>query len=60
MRTIYNLKETAELFRHGYSWQTERAKIDDLKDETLENKINKELLPQVFERVKKLLTEEAE
>lgn len=60
MMTVYTLKETAEIFRHGYSWQTERAKIDDLKDEALENKINKELLPQVFEKIKKLLTEEAE
>ncbi len=58
MMTVYTLKDAAELFHNGCSWQTEKAKIDGLKDETLENKINKELLPQVFERIRKLLTEE--
>ena len=57
MMTMYNLKQTAELFHHGCSWQTEKAKIDDLKDPTIENKINQELLPQVFDRIRKLLTE---
>jgi hypothetical protein len=58
MMTMYDLKKTAELFRHGYSYQTEKAKIEDLKDEALENRINKVLLPQVFDRIRKLLTEE--
>lgn len=56
MMTTYALKQTAGLFRHGYSWQTEKAKIEDLKDEDIENKINKELLPQVFGKIRALLS----
>lgn len=58
MMTAYALKKSAELFRHGYSWQTEKAKIEGLKDEALENRINKGLLPQVFERIETLLAKE--
>lgn len=58
MMTMYTLKKTAELFHHGNSWQTEKAKIDDLQDKTIEDRINKVLLPQVFDRIRKLLTEE--
>ncbi len=54
MQTFYTLKSAAELFRHGYSWQTEKAKIDDLQDKNLEDRINKVLLPEVFERIEKL------
>ena len=57
MMTMYKLKECAEIFHHGNSWQTERAKIDDLQDKNMEDKINKVLLPQVFDRIRTLLTE---
>lgn len=56
MKTFYTLKETAELFGRGYSHQTERAKIDLLKDEKMVEKINKELLPALFEKIIKLLS----
>lgn len=56
MKTFYTLKETAEIFKHGYSWYTEKAKIDDLQRTDLENEINKKMLPQLFEKIDKLLT----
>lgn len=58
MMTAYTLKKSAELFHHGYSWQTENAMIEDIKDEPMENRINNVLLPQVFERIERLLTKE--
>lgn len=58
MKTFYTLQKAAEVFRHGYSWQTARAKLDALKDESIENKINKTMLPALFERIKKLLGKE--
>ena len=57
MLTMYKLRKAAELFHYGCSLQTEKAKIDALKDKELEDKIDKELLPQVFDRIRKLLTE---
>lgn len=56
MKTFYTLKETAEFFRHGYSWYTEKAKIDDLQRTDLENEINQKMLPKLFEEIDKLLT----
>lgn len=56
MKTFYTLKETAEIFKHGYSWYTEKAKIDDLQRTDLENEINQKMLPQLFEKIDKLLT----
>lgn len=57
MRTFYTLKEVAELFKHGYSYQTERAKIDSLENKDQEDLVNKVWLPEVFKRIKKLLSE---
>ena len=54
MQTFYTLKSAAELFRHGYSWQTGRAKINALQSEKQERLINNALLPEVFERIEKL------
>lgn len=56
MMTYYTLKKTAELFRHGYSYQTEKAKIDKLKSPMTEDLINKVLLPEVFKKIEQLLT----
>lgn len=56
MKSFYTLSDTAEFFRHGYSWYTETAKIDDLQRIDLENEINQKMLPQLFERIDKLLT----
>lgn len=60
MMTFYTLRKTAELFRHGYSWQTERAKIKELENKDQEDLINRQLLPEVFKRIKKLLSPEGE
>ena len=54
MKTFYTLRETAELFKHGYSWQTGRAKIDQLQNEEQYDLINKVLLPEVFKRIQYL------
>lgn len=59
MKTFYTLKETAELFKHGYSWQTERAKIDQLKSDEQADLVNQVWLPEVFKRIKTLLTPKA-
>ena len=57
MTTAYTLKKTAMILNHGYSYYTERAKISDLKDKELEDKINHEFLPEVFDRIRALLTD---
>lgn len=54
MMTFYKLRDVAEVFRHGNSWQTQRATIDCLVDKDLENKINKELLPSLFKKIDEL------
>jgi hypothetical protein len=56
MTTYYTLKKTAELFRHGYSYQTQKAKIDKLQSPMTEAMINKVLLPEVFKKIEQLLT----
>ena len=58
MMTFYTLRKTAELFRRGYSHQTERAKIEDIQSTEQEDHINKVLLPKVFEKIAKLLMSE--
>lgn len=60
MKTYYTLREAAEVFRHGYSWQTERASIPGLKDKNLSDKINNNFLPKLFDRVRELLTPKSE
>ena len=56
MMTYYTLKKTAELFGHGYSYQTEKAKIDCLKSKEQADKINHEILPELFKRIETLLS----
>ena len=56
MQTFYTLRKTAETFRHGYSYFTGRAKIDDLQRVDLENEINQNMLPKLFAEIEKLLT----
>ena len=56
MMTYYTLKKAAELFRTGYSHQTERAKIECIKSEEQENHINQVLLPEVFKKIEELLS----
>ena len=56
MKTFYTLKEVAHLFKNGYSHQTEKAKIENLKSEDQRDLINKDWLPEVFVRIQDLLT----
>ena len=56
MQTFYTLRESAELFGIGYSYYTEKAKLDTLKNTELVNKINDDLLPVLFEKIDKLLS----
>lgn len=56
MKTFYTLKSVAELFKNGYSHQTERAKVESLKSEEQRDLINKVWLPEVFNRIKLLLS----
>lgn len=56
MKSFYILRESAEFFRHGYSYITGRAKIDELQRTDLEDEINKNMLPQLFDKIDKLLT----
>lgn len=53
-KSCYTLRETAELFGRGSSnYATPSVKI---KDEKLAERINKEILPKLFERIRELLT----
>mgnify|MGYP000885812077 CR=1 FL=1 len=56
MSTFYNLKKSAEIFGRGYSHYTEKAKLDIIKNNEITNKINKEMLPALFEKIEELLT----
>lgn len=55
MKTFYTLREVAELFKHGYSHQTERARIESLKDNDQYDLVNKQWLPEVFKRVHQIV-----
>ena len=56
MKTFYTLKSVAELFKHGYSYQTEKAKIDNLQLPEQQDLVNKVWLPEVFNRIRTILT----
>lgn len=56
MKSIYTLKATAKLVGRGYSYVTEKTKCEAVKDTELCKRINVEMLPALFERVKQLLT----
>ena len=58
MRTYYTLREVAELFKHGYSYYTERAKIDQLQNEEQYDLVNKVWLPEVFKRIQNIFEKE--
>lgn len=60
MKTFYTLKEMAEICRHGYSWQTEKAKIPELVKKDWEEEINHQILPVLFEKIDLLLSERKE
>lgn len=57
MKSCYTLKAMADLCYSGNSHYIETPNIS-FKDETLNNKINKELLPKLFKEIEKLFLEE--
>lgn len=56
MKTIYTMKEYAEVVHRGGSHYTNNVCKDILKSETEYNRINKEVMPAVMQEVYKLLT----
>lgn len=55
MYTFYTLRETAELFEYGYSHQTERAKIESLKNKDQHNLVNKNYYRKYLQELKRYL-----
>ena len=55
MKSAYTLKTQSELIHRGGSHITSNPLSDLLKDTDYYNKINKVLLPQIFEEIKKIL-----
>lgn len=56
MMSMYKLKNIGELFTHGCSWQTERAKLETLTREDLTKEVNEKMLPELFNKIRDLLT----
>lgn len=52
--TAYSLKEAAEVFNRGGSHMTKNPCCDIIKNHDMVEKINKEMLPAVFEEIEKL------
>lgn len=55
--TYGKLKQVSLLFEQGYSDITEKAKIDDIQNKYSTAYINERLIPQVIERIRRLLSE---
>ena len=58
MMSFYALRKAAEILGRGYSYITGRAKSDSLVDEEEVTKINDVMIPELEERIIKLLTGE--
>lgn len=54
MKTFYCLRETAEVLKHGYSYISEKAKLDIVKDEIYAERINQVILPILFKHIEDL------
>lgn len=57
LTSFYRLRETAETLRYGHSHQTERAKLSEVQNCEMAEEINKKILPAIFEKIDKLLSE---
>lgn len=55
-KSCYTLRETAEIFGRGKSNFSSVDNKANFKDEKLAERINKEILPKLFERIRELLT----
>lgn len=51
MKSFYTLTGAAELFGRGYSYYTEKAKLEEVKDKDLVLRINTVMLPAIFEKI---------
>ena len=58
MKSAYTLQKTAEVLGRGYSHLTAKAKSESLIKEDWVKEINEVLLPEIFEKVYKLLSPE--
>jgi len=57
MNTFYTLKAAAEILGRGYSHFTERAKLETIQRPHITDSINKEMLPELFEKIESLLSD---
>lgn len=55
MISFYRFKEAAETLRHGYSNQTESAKLPEVQNTKMEKEINEKILPAIFKEIYKIL-----
>ena len=62
MKTFYTLRDASDLFHNGCSHFTSKAKIEAIKEysKDIYDKINKTILPELFGKIKDLLTKEEE
>lgn len=58
VKTAYTLKETAEVLGRGGSHYTTNPVAETIKNKEEVNRINKEVLPAIFEEIRKILTGE--
>lgn len=58
MLSAYVLKHTSDLLHQGCSWITKRAKLKEIEQPEMYEKINKEILPIIFKEIDKLLSQE--
>lgn len=57
MKSFYALRETAAILGSGCSHMTEKAKIEEVKTIEMAKEINEKILPAIFEKIDKLLSE---
>lgn len=55
-KSVYALKEAAELFGRGHSNYTEKAKIDDLVKPDWVKEINEKMIPEIDAEIEKMLS----
>ena len=55
-KSVYALKEAAELFGRGHSNYTEKAKIDDLIKPDWVKEINEKMIPEIDAEIEKMLS----
>lgn len=59
-KSVYALKEAAELFGRGHSNYTEKAEIDDLVKPDWVDEINEKMIPEIDAEIAKMLSPDEE